>query len=149
MKNEGMPMKTSTGFTLTELMIVLAIIGIIAAWAIPNYSDYVTRSRLTEAHATLAGQRVKLEQYFQDNRTYAGACNNGTVAPPMVDTNHFTYSCSGLSATAFTLTAKGVGGGTSGFVFTIDEANARVTSSAPSGWTTNNSCWVMRKDGSC
>ncbi len=150
MHNEGQPMKAMKGMTLIELMIVVAIIGIIAAWAIPNYSDYVTRSRLTEAHSTLASQRVKMEQYFQDNRTYVGACAAGTVAPPMTNTTNFTFSCSNLTATSFTLDATGATStNTSGFVFTINEANARATTGAHSGWTANATCWIMRKDGTC
>ena len=138
------------GFTLIEAMIVVAIIGIIAAWAIPNYTDYVTRSRLTEATSTLAGQRVKMEQYFQDNRTYVGACAAGTVAPPMTNTTNFTFACSNLTATGFNLTATGaVGTNTSGFVFTVNEANARATPGVNTGWTANATCWVSRKDGSC
>ena len=142
-------MNAMKGVTLIELMIVVAIVGIIAAWAIPNYTDYVTRSRVTEAHATLASQRVRMEQFFQDNRTYVGACAAGTVAPPMTDTSHFAFTCTGLAATAFTLTATGTAGGVNGFRYTVNEANARATTNAPAGWSTNPSCWVIRKDGSC
>jgi type IV pilus assembly protein PilE len=150
MKNEGLTMKSMQGVTLLELLIVLAIIGIISAWAIPSYSEYVTRGRLTEAHATLSSQRVKMEQYFQDNRTYVGACAAGTTAPPMTNSDYFTYSCDDLSAATFTLTADGAAStNTADFQFTLNEANARATPAVHDGWTTNTNCWVVRKDGTC
>src|SRR5690606_1858627 len=58
------------GFTLIELMITVAIIAILAAVAVPSYQDYVRRGKVTEATATLAQFRIKMEQYFQDNQTY-------------------------------------------------------------------------------
>ena len=67
-------MTRARGFTLIELMIVVGIMAILASIAIPSYSEYVRRSRITEAVSALSGMRVKMEQYFQDNRTYAGAC---------------------------------------------------------------------------
>ena len=65
------------GFTLIELMIALAVAAILAAVAFPAYTDYVVRSKLTEAHTHLSDLRVKMEQRFQDARTYAG----GPCAP--------------------------------------------------------------------
>ena len=86
-------MRASRGFTLIELMIVVGIIAILAAIAIPSYSEYVRRSRITEAVSALSGMRVQMEQYFQDNRTYAGACASGTVAtlPSFDTTSNFAF----------------------------------------------------------
>jgi type IV pilus assembly protein PilE len=143
-------MKTQNkGFTLVELLVVVAIIGIIAAIAVPQYGNYVTRSKLSEAHSTLSEMRVKLEQYFQDNRTYVGACATGTVAPTPTG-KYFTYACSNLAATTYTVTATGIASqGTGSFVFTVDQANARATTGAPTGWTTSTSCWIVNKGGGC
>src|SRR5436189_31136 len=94
------------GMTLIELMVTLVIIGILTSIALPAYGDYVTRGRIPQATNNLATMRVKLEQYFQDNRTYVGACSAGTIAPlPAPD--DFIYSCPILSATAFTVQALG------------------------------------------
>ena len=62
--------RSSAGFTLIEAMITVAVIAILAAVALPNYFDYVTRSRIVEAKTNLADMRTRLEQYFLDNRAY-------------------------------------------------------------------------------
>lgn len=136
------------GFTLLELMVVVAIVGILAAVAFPAYTDYVKRGRIPQATNNLASMRVKLEQYFQDNRTYVGACAAGTVAPlPTAD--NFTYTCPTLTATAFTVQAQG-SGTMAGFTYTINESNAKATTAVPSGWgTAPISCWVTKKGGVC
>lgn len=137
------------GFTLLEVMITVAIIGILVAIALPAYSDYVKRGRITEAVSGLSDMRIKMEQFFQDNRTYVGACVTGTVAPLPAVTPQFTFTCPVLTATAYTVTATGTGSMAS-FVYTIDQANVRTTTGLPTGWSgLNNACWVLKKDGSC
>lgn len=135
-------MKAQNGFTLVELMIVVAIIGILATVAMPSYTDYVLRGKLTEAFSTLADARVRMEQYYQDNRTYA----NG---PCPAATKYFTYTCPVASALAFTVQADGIATqGTNGFQYQITESNVKATTGTLWG-VTNNTCWVNKKDGSC
>lgn len=140
------------GFTLIELMIALVVISILAAIALPAYNDYIQRGKMSEAFANLSDMRAKLEQYFQDNRTYVGACASGTAAP-LPDSNsakYFTYSCPVLTATTYTVQADGVASeGMGGFTYTIDQNNAHVTASVPAGWSSSTTCWTIRKDGSC
>lgn len=140
-------MKRNNGFTLVELMIVVAIVAILASVALPAYNDYVLRGKLTEAFTELSAMRVRLEQYYQDNRQYLGACAPGAGLLP-ANTKYFTYSCPVLTASLFTVQADGVGS-TAGFQFTIDQSNAKATTQVPAGWTRNLNCWVTKPGGSC
>ena len=136
--------QTNKGFTLIELMITVAIVGILSSIAVPAYKDYVLRAKLTEGISALSSMRVKMEQFFQDNRTYAGACTAGTIAPIPTNLKNFAVSCSNLGSDTYTITAAG-----EGFTFTVDQSNSRATTSAPSGWPTNNTCWITNKAGQC
>lgn len=135
------------GFTLTELLVVVGAIGIMAAIAYPSYTDSVIRGKLTEAHAGLFTKRIELEQAFADTHTFVGAaaCNTDSVT-----SNYFTFSCSVQTATTYTVQAVGTDS-VVGFTFTIDHRNVKQTTAVPEGWSvpSPNNCWVLKRGGSC
>ena len=133
------------GFTLIEVMITVAIVGILLAVAVPAYSDYVTRGRLNEAFTALGGAQPAAEQYWANNRTYVDF--DTSPAFPKVTPN-FTYALSNASASTYTITATG-SGKMSGFVYSINESGVHATVAAPDGWGANASCWVDHKGGAC
>ncbi len=63
--------RTQQGFTLIELMIVVAIVGILAAIAIPAYQDYIARSKVSEGLASLAEAKTSVSEYYSTNGTLA------------------------------------------------------------------------------
>jgi len=144
--------RRTVGFTLIELMIVVAIIGILAALAVPAYGDYVRRSKITEAISGLSDIRVKMEQYYQDNRGYTGACTGTTLVTPalvIAPNSNFNFTCN-PDPDATTYTAIATGKNTmAGFIYTINQANTK-TSTITGPWTASSTqCWVLKKDGSC
>ena len=142
--------QTRGGFTLIEAMIVTAIVAILAAVALPSYTAYVRRSHILEAIARLADARARMEEFFQDERTYvdaSGGCGAAPNAPAPPDA--FVITCSATAST-FIYTATGRGArGMSAFVYSIDEVGAKATVSVPSGWQHTADCWTIRADGSC
>lgn len=139
-------MQKINGFSLIELMVVVAVIGILSAVAVPAYSTYVTRSKFADATSGLASKRVKIEQYFQDNRTYVGATD---CTADSATSQYFIFSCSpAATAAAFTLQAVGRSS-MAGFTFTINESGARTTTVTATGWAGNASCWITSKGGAC
>lgn len=139
------------GFTLIELMIAVAIVGILAAVAYPSYRDHVLRGHIVDGTNGLALMRADMERHFQDNRTYETA---GTFTAPCLVAEAqrrfgaFTVSCPTLSATAFTLQAVGAGPA-AGFTYTITHQDVRATSAAPTGWGTCASRWILKRGQSC
>jgi type IV pilus assembly protein PilE len=73
--------RKQAGFTLIEAMVAVAIIGILAAIAIPNYSEYVARSKRSEGMALLSDAAVRQERFFAQNNSYVTAnANIGQLA---------------------------------------------------------------------
>ena len=140
--------KTQIGFTLIELMVVVGLVAILTAIAMPSYTDYIKRGQIVDGIVPLADMGGKMEQFFQDHRTYVGACTAGTVAPKPPDSTRFKYSCDNLGKSTFTVTAKGEGS-MRDFKFTLDQSGTRQTTGTPNGWTAGSNCWSARKDGSC
>jgi len=139
------------GFTLLELMITVAVVGILAAIALPSYMDYVTRGKLTDGITRLADAKSKMDRYFFDNRQYTDAGGNCGVTFPATagKDDYFLIACTATNIT-YTLTATGVpaNGLSSSFVYTVTQANAK-SSTGPGGKWNAPTCWSTRKDGSC
>ena len=145
------------GFTLIELMIVVAIVAILARVALPIYSDYVLRGRLVDATNLLASMRAQMEQYYQDNRTYAAS---GSFSPPCSTVSYtkdsvFAISCTvgnggtAPAAATYKIGAKG-SGIAANFTYTIDQAGTMATPNTPSSWgTSSTTCWLIKKSDSC
>ena len=145
-------MRKASGFTLIELMIVVAVVAILASIAYPAYTGYVQRSKITEATSGLSDLRLRAEKYFADNRTYqnAGATDVG-FSEAMTGSRYFTYDCTTSSANEFTCTATGKSTeGMGGFVYTINQSNTRGSSfTGLPGWNNSSTCWVTKKGDSC
>ena len=156
-------MQRAPGFTLIELMVTVAIIAVLAAIALPNYTDYVKRGKIQEATSTLLAMRTKMEQYFQDNRSYTtpGApvlapCTAGSSVP-IPTLKYFTITCPATAtpATTYTIQADGTDPTLVGITYTINQGNVRatqVTAGSPieqAGYANNPNCWTIRKGGQC
>ena len=129
------------GFSLIEVMVVVAIMGLLASIAVPGYQDYVRSGNAAEAPANLANCRVQAEQFYQDNFTYVGfVCNPS-------DARFFDYTIDNQSATTYTLKATGRTAQNMGnFSFTVNQDNAKT--SIYDG-TTGATCWLTSSSGSC
>ena len=133
--------KSTQGYTLIECMVVVIILGILAAIAIPSYESYLQRSRRSDATSSL--MRVSLEQarYQADNMTYASSLVALGYAGASVDSDHgyYTIAVKGATATTFTATATPKVG-------TTQESDSCGTFSITQAWPNNLSaaekaCW--------
>lgn len=152
------------GFTLVELMIAVAIVGILAGIAMQQYGDYVRRAQMAEASSGLVQLRVRLEQYYQDNRNYGAggycagddkarlrrpgeSCAAGECSwENEIASRNFSFTCAlGGSDQAYTLTATGIAGHVTGgglTVLTLDQSNARRTTKFKNA-DVAKTCWLI------
>jgi type IV pilus assembly protein PilE len=135
------------GFSLVELMVALTIAAIIAAFAVPAYRDHALRSYLPEMSSGLQLSALRLEQYYQDHRSY----RNGTacgITP--TSSERFLFSCSvPADGQSFLLMATGRNA-MAGFAYTIDQQGQTRTISLPAAWgAAPLDCWVMKRGATC
>ncbi len=136
----------SGGFTLIEIMVAVAIVGILASIAIPSYREHVIRTKLADAFSALGDFHTRMESFYQDNRSYAsnGAC--GAVIP---NTQNFTYQCvlagNGLQFVATATNKGGVGLDNAGsYQFDINQDGVKNTPIF-AGAAGPNGIWKNRK----
>jgi len=133
----------TAGFTLVELMIVIAIIGIISAIAIPSYDSYMKKSRRADAKVALSKMADRQERYYLQNNTYSAAVND--VGGAATEEGFYTLSINSADVNGFQLTATAIPGGqqandTDCLLMYLSSTGARESGAAPGGGDLKN-CW--------
>jgi type IV pilus assembly protein PilE len=137
----------SEGFTLIELMIVIAILGIFAAFAFPSYQDSVQKSRRSDAQSALIGLSHQMERHFSQNSTYVSAITGSAPQPPDIFSSQvpigggtvtYNLTVQAVTASSYILRATPVGVQASDGYFELLSTGARRWNEAT---TTLRSCW--------
>jgi type IV pilus assembly protein PilE len=134
-----MPKKSQYGFTLVEVLAVVAIIGILSAIAIPQYNEYLLKGRLTEGMTLLSDLQIRQEQYYQDNRTYLNGMTPRSAGQYFTSTSCVTAN----SGQTFVCTATAP---SIAYTYTVTESNAKTTTKPDAS---SVSCWIRASGGTC
>jgi type IV pilus assembly protein PilA len=137
--------KTQQGFTLIELMIVVAIIGILAAIAIPSYQNYTKKAKFTEVVQATGAVKTAVEICAQDQNALTN-CNGGSNGIPADITASPTKYLASLTTVAGKITATATNtGGLSGETYILTPTYTPATSSADASPVT----WVTDPTSTC
>ena len=143
----------SRGFTLIEALITVALISILSSYAYSNYKEQVIRGKLMDATRGLTEAQMRLEQRFQDARSYANyaAADCSPVNPAfgaiIQPSQYFSFECTTADA-SYTITARGkTTGGMAGYSFSVDQD--RQKSSLFPGMTAAQPCWISKSGQTC
>ncbi len=135
------------GFTLIELLIAVSIAAILAAVALPFFTDYLQRGKTAQALATLSQLAVQMESAYLDNRNY-GDGTSCSVADQNDD--YFDYACTSSDAQSFTWVATS---GDDKYSYSIDQNSQHVTIKFAGNTITGSpgsDCWMISADsGGC
>lgn len=132
-----MPLRRSAGFTLIELMIVVVIIGILSAVALPSYKEYVRKGRRADAQQHLMALAQANQQHFLDTRAYTATASDLMATPSTVAT----YYTLGITVSdgpppGFSIRAvpQGDQAGDGCGTLTITQSGARSSSAGTNCW---------------
>ena len=137
--SKGWNMKRHRGFTLIEVMVVVAIVGILAAVAYPSYLEYMKKSRRASAQTFMSDIANREQQYLLDARNYAvdpGALTALNMTVPSDVSPYYTIAVAPTSAPpppTFTITATPIGAQASDGVMTLGHDGAKTRNGQP-GW---------------
>lgn len=149
MSNSMPKYQKRNGFTLIEMMMVVALIAILAAVALPAYNGYVNRSKIKTAQADLVALSLNFENYYQRKLAYPTSDYANTAAlktafpgwSPASNTTEFTFTTTGSSATNYKVVATGSGGGINGCVISLDKSGNKDIPTATCPYS-NNGKWL-------
>lgn len=143
-------LRSDVGFSLIELMVALVIASIVAAFALPAYREHLMRSYVPEATSGLLLAGLRLEQAYQDRRSYRDGEVCGITLPT---SERFVFRCeTSADGQSFLLTATGNEGSVmQGFAYTLDQLGNARTTALPAGWggLLPLNCWVVRRGVGC
>lgn len=127
------------GITLLELMVVVVIIGILTAIAYPNYREFATRAKRTEARALLLEIASMQERFYLQNNRYGSMAELGYADPQTTDSESYSVTVNGPDASNYTAVATYLLGGSEAdkcTSFTIDGQGTKTSSGdIPNCWT--------------